>query len=141
MSLDLKTLGQTIKKYRLNKSYSTQQLSDILNVSAGFINHLENGKNDAFKLDLLLRLIKELDIPLNEISPFNSSFIEPDFIPNIETLKNNSEYNLISNTLSLIINSYLKCIKEFNYKPELIQAVSSHLVSELNYTKNIKDLA
>ncbi len=39
-----------IKKYRNSQNYSTQDLADKLNISAGLINNIKNAKNYIFKL-------------------------------------------------------------------------------------------
>jgi ribosome-binding protein aMBF1 (putative translation factor) len=46
MSLNLASLGTVIKNHRKYKDLTTQQLTDKLNVSAGFINNMENARND-----------------------------------------------------------------------------------------------
>ncbi|MCY6483253.1 helix-turn-helix transcriptional regulator [Clostridium aestuarii] len=140
-------LGFTIKKYRKAKNYSTQELAKHLNVSVGFVNHLEHGKNNVFKLNLLMQLINVLDIPLAEIIldksiQINGLHINPKE-KKLEIYLNNKGFNnidILTKELNLVINSFLETISEYEYTPEAIKAISTHTVEEMKYIKQLKNL-
>lgn len=147
MSINLKSLGSTIKKYRAAKNYSTQDLASRLGVSVGFINHLENGKNDTFKLDLFIKLIKELDIPLSEVISektvtFNALNINPVSEKLVISLTHDeiTNFNILKNELQEIITCYIKAVCEYNYNPAVIESISKHVIDEINYIKNLKSI-
>jgi len=60
-------LGKNIRKYRMIKELSTPELANRLNISTGLVNNIENGRHDVFKLELLLNIMKELDVSLGEL--------------------------------------------------------------------------
>lgn len=147
MSINLKTLGSTIKKYRAAKNYSTQELASRLGVSVGFINHLENGKNDAFKLELFISLIKELDIPLSEIvSDKTTTFDDLNINSVSEKLEISlthdgvSNFNVFKSELEEIITCYIKAVSEYNYNATVIESISKHVIDEINYIKDFKSI-
>lgn len=133
-----KQFGKIVRKYRKQKNYSTQKLAEILNVSTGLINNIENGKNDVFKLDLFVSLIKELEIPSEDLgSLFNSklkfSFTQSnpqEIILQIKTTSNSSQ-NLIRESISKIINLYFKVLEEYNYDKRLIELLSNSISQQL----------
>lgn len=142
-----KKLGSTIKKYRTAKNYSTQQLANHLNVSVGFINNLEHGKNNVFKLDLLMHLIKELNIPIQELLPDKSLEINKIHITSnkekLEITLNNKGFDnldVLKKQLHLIINLFLQTIAECNYNSDAIQIISSHLLNQISYSKKLLNL-
>lgn len=61
------SFGLIVKKHRKINGYSTKELADILGVSVGLVNNIENSKNDVFKLNLLCSIIEVLQIPIEEV--------------------------------------------------------------------------
>lgn len=129
-------LGKTLKKYRKQKNYSITELAEKLQVSTGFISNLETGKSDSFHLDLLNKLIEELDIPLNEVSIFKN-FIFRD----IETSQGNITINIESTSkldkdlllanIEKLISAYLKVSNTCsNY--DLVEKLTENLISQIN---------
>lgn len=129
-------LGKVLKKYRKQKNFSIADLSEKLGVSTGFISNLETGKSDSFHLDLLIKIIKELDIPLNEI------VVLKDFITNnVKTSQDHitidisaigkSDRETISNNIEKLISTYLVVINTSN-NPELIEKITESVISQLN---------
>lgn len=138
-------LGSTIRKYRNAKKYSTQELAKLLGVSVGRINHLENDKNDIFKIPLLMQLVKTLDIPFEEI--FSQKIIKVDSIEHdSKKIKVMFEYEGIENAQELVreikelIKGYLECASLYKFDTEAMSIISSHLLHEMELSKKIKNL-
>lgn len=148
MSTIYKEIGEKIKKYRKAKHYSTAELAERLNVSAGFINNLENGRNDVFKIELLNNIMKELDIPLEELfqlQPINLRWLSIDTKQNnllLHKLENDSpqEIDLINKYLNLIIRSFLATIEEYGCVLEAIEEISKSTTTHLEVIRNLKKL-
>lgn len=140
MYLEVLKLGQTVKKYRKTKKLSTQELANKLGVSVGFINHMENGINDTFKLKLLKELIKTLDIPFDEIvgvsSPIVTTSQSKEIVISIPTkvleINSTSTKNLLET-----INTYIEVISLADSNEELINIINSHINSYLNTIKKL----
>lgn len=137
-------LGTIIKTYRKSKNISTQELAKILNVSVGCLSHIENAKNNVFKLDLLLSIIKELDIPINEILLNNSLVIDDlTLSPTTDKLELSLKHtdvrhlDMLTENIKLIINTYLELASECSYDSKTIDIVSNHILDELKYSKNL----
>ncbi|QIB28170.1 helix-turn-helix domain-containing protein [Caloranaerobacter azorensis] len=50
---------------------STPEFAKRLNISTGLVNNIENGRHDVFKLELLLKISKELNVSLGELLQSN----------------------------------------------------------------------
>lgn len=74
-----KKLGPMVKNKRKIKRYSTKEFANILGVSAGLINTIENNKRDVFKLNLLSNIIETLQIKPDEILKENPLYKQLDF--------------------------------------------------------------
>ena len=57
-------LGQFIKRKRLEKGLTTEQLGNAINKNKAFISRLENNKVKTLKNDLIEPLANALDIPV-----------------------------------------------------------------------------
>lgn len=143
-----KKLGQVVRKYRKAKNYSTQCLADRLGVSVGFINHLENGRNDSFKIDLLLEIVQELSIPLSEISPnrdldlrllADSAAGSGKLIFDINNGTIKEIENLIPEVKNLI-SEILELVTSYNQNTKATNIIINHLLSEVRLLKDIKDI-
>lgn len=62
--LRLDLIGQTIKKVRLEKNMTQQQLGDIIGVKKAQISKIENNAKDA-RFDTILKVFKALDAKIN----------------------------------------------------------------------------
>ncbi|MEJ8554836.1 helix-turn-helix domain-containing protein [Tepidibacter sp. Z1-5] len=140
-------LGNTIRNYRKSKNYSTAQLADKLNVSAGLINNLENSRNDVFRIELLTSLIKELDIPLEELFQLDPINIRPLHINNegslyIKKLDTESEdiINFINHSTNLVIRSLLSTISEYDSNKQAIEYITQDIISHLQILRNLKNI-
>jgi transcriptional regulator with XRE-family HTH domain len=128
-------LGKLVKFYRKEKHLTTSTLAENLDVSVGLINNIENGRNDVFKLELFEKLIKELDIPLEEL--FN---IHPmDLYTVIESYRITAKEQISINVnLNQIIETYLDTISRYDYDIESIEYITTNLITTLNTMKNLK---
>lgn len=68
----METLGSFIRKNRLKKKLTMQELADIMNVSYPTVSKWELDKG-AFKLEYVGKLSKALDVPLSELQKFINS--------------------------------------------------------------------
>lgn len=129
MDINLSNLGEIIKINRKSKSYSTRELADKLNVSAGLINNIENAKNDVFKLELMINIIDELDIPIHEI-------LTSLFVQNVD--KNDTS---IKEYLDLISFQFIDVISKYENKEKAAAALSDWLLSTLSSIKALQNLS
>jgi|BioPla2DNA2_1021312.scaffolds.fasta_scaffold16678_4 transcriptional regulator with XRE-family HTH domain len=64
MQVEIK-FGEIIKAKREEKNYTLVHLSKVIGISAGYLSQLENGRKNNPKLEIVLKIIKELDIDIN----------------------------------------------------------------------------
>jgi len=88
--------GEIIKAKREEKRYSLMDFAKVVGISAGYLSQLENGRKANPKLEIVLKIIKELEIDI-------------DMLLGLEDPNNN---------LSIRMPSLLKLIiaKDRNYK-------------------------
>ena len=58
-------VGEIIKAKREEKNYTLVELSKMVGISPGYLSQLENGRKANPKLELILKIIKELDIDID----------------------------------------------------------------------------
>ena len=58
-------VGEIIKAKREEMNYSLVEFADMIGISAGYLSQIENGRKTNPKLEILLKVIKELDIDLD----------------------------------------------------------------------------
>ncbi len=82
MALDYNIIGERLKKARLNKGYTQEQLSEKLDVSIAYLSRVERGSSH-INLKRLSQLCKLLDITegdiLNGTSSESESYLSEDF--------------------------------------------------------------
>jgi len=95
MCVEIK-FGEIIKAKREEKRYSLMDFAKVVGISAGYLSQLENGRKANPKLEIVLKIIKELEIDI-------------DMLLGLEDPNNN---------LSIRMPSLLKLIiaKDRNYK-------------------------
>ncbi|MCY6370645.1 helix-turn-helix domain-containing protein [Clostridium ganghwense] len=147
MSDIYETFGTTVKKYRKTKGYSTQKLSKKLGISVGLLNNIENAKSDIFKIKLLRDLANELNAPLIELIQNKSAAVNDmsfDFKQNQLKIdlatENIHNIDLLNNYITLIIETFLKNLSEYEYNTEAIEVIGNHLLYELDSLNKIKKL-
>jgi transcriptional regulator with XRE-family HTH domain len=137
-------LSYTVRKHRKEKELSTHQLAANLHVSSGLINNIENAKNDVFKLDLLVSLLKELNIPAQDILSNElvtiSNLCSHDKQDKVDlVLSNNKLKNLehIREYIPIIANSLLEIISRFEDTSTSTKLVCNYVIKNLDDLKKI----
>jgi transcriptional regulator with XRE-family HTH domain len=144
----IKSLGIKVRKHRQVKNYSTDCLAKRLSVSSGFINNLENGRNDIFQLELLHKLSGELDISIGELLEDGSIDVTKVDMKqscisasvNIKDATLVEDTYMLSDHIKLIISSFIDIISEFQYSEKCIKTVSEYIISQLEYAKKFNKL-
>lgn len=72
MSTIYKELRNKVRFYRKSKNITTSELTSRICVLIGQLHNIENENYDVFKLELLHKLSKELNISLGELINPNS---------------------------------------------------------------------
>ena len=57
--------GEIIKAKREEKGHSLMDLAKVVGISAGYLSQLENGRKDNPKLEIVLKIIKALEIDID----------------------------------------------------------------------------
>lgn len=140
-------LGKNIRKYRKKKELSTPELAKRLNISTGLVNNIENGRHDVFKLELLLNLMKELDVSLGELLQFDGIDIRSinlqqqlKKILSNEVSTSNAKVDYLNHNLNQILTLYLATLSKFDYDDSAIDYITKHIVEQLNFIKNIDSI-
>lgn len=92
-------VGEVIKAKREEKGYTLNEFAKMIEISAGYLSQIENGRKTNPKLDIILRIIHELDIDIEMllgIEPIEDKYLSR--IPSLLKLTLAKERNL--NTLS-----------------------------------------
>lgn len=113
------SVGEVIKSKREEKGYTLSEFAQMIEISAGYLSQIENGRKTNPKLDIILRIIHELDIDIEMllgIEPTEDKYLSR--IPSLLKLTLAKERNL--NTLSDAdvlrkINSFLNRVLEAKY--------------------------
>lgn len=82
MALDYKLMGERLKKARIKKGYTQEQLAEIMNVSIAYVSRIETGKTH-INLKRLNELCALLDtnesFVLNGVADNSSSYLTSEF--------------------------------------------------------------
>lgn len=65
--------GEIIKSKREEKGYSLMDFAKVVGISAGYLSQLENGRKDNPKLEIVLKIIKELEIDIDMLLGLDGS--------------------------------------------------------------------
>ena len=107
MSLDYSIIGERLKKARIEKGYTQEQLAEKIDVSVAFLSRIERGKSKV-NLNRLNQLCDLLDISegnvLTGVGNTSSHYLDKEFS---DLLKNcpPDKLKLIYNIAKVIINS------------------------------------
>ncbi|CDF58285.1 helix-turn-helix domain-containing protein [Thermobrachium celere] len=131
--------GKMVRKYRKEKGYSTQKLAELLGVSVGLVNNIENGKSDVFKLEVLSCLLKLNEIPEEEfISIIYNKTFSYQFKDNNQKIEiylpsniSSAENNEFKDYLSAILNSLLNVFEEYKQNKNLIESITDSIRFQL----------
>lgn len=140
-------LANQIKKKRKYLNISTQELASRIKLSTGCINNLENGRHDVFKIDLLNKIIGELNIRIEDIV----ADVERAKINNVKTSeKNKCEFDIfvedefdkkeIKEGIMYIVSAYIDLIKECKEVNNALPVINSLIATQLNNIKEFKKI-
>jgi len=132
-------LGNLISHHRKQKNYATQQLAQKLNVSVGHISNIENDRGDIFRLELLSRIIHELDIPLNEVVDSLVDTLDGSHIQN-NTNDNMNTEALVDKYMKLLRREFESLVCMFNDPEKAADILGLFLIKELKTIKKLEDL-
>lgn len=145
MSKIYKELGKKIRKYRKSKNLTSAEFASILNISAGHLSNIENGTYDIFRLELLFKIAKELNVTLEELLQFECVDLDnvmlDDELQKIITYKSTDiespDAKVIKKWLNSLAITYLATISKFKSDKNKIESITNHLIDELNLIENI----
>lgn len=66
-------VGEVIKSRREEKGYTLSEFAKMIDISAGYLSQIENGRKTNPKLDIVLRIIHELDIDIEVLLGIEST--------------------------------------------------------------------
>ena len=89
-------VGELIKAKREEKKYSLADFAEIIGITPGYLSQIENGHKKNPKLEILLKIVKELDIDLStllgiESQEENSNFKIPPLLKLILAKERNTK--------------------------------------------------
>lgn len=126
--------GNMVRKYRKEKGYSTQKLAELLGVSVGLVNNIENGKSDVFKLEVLSQLFKILQIPSKdtlEILFYEQILDDLGYISNSQKdLFKNLPYDyqvIITRNFNEILKSYTLIFEKYKHNNDFINFINTFI--------------
>ena len=118
--------GKIIKLNRKAKGYSTQELAKLLDVSPGFINNIENAKNDSFNIELLYKISAVLSIPITDILSYNTDILFNKLNNNLLSVSLNVKLASLFNTLTQVSNNE-------NFSIEKMDMLLNKLIDDINF--------
>ncbi len=113
------SIGEIIKSKRKEKGYNLNEFAEIIEISAGYLSQIENGKKTNPKLEIVLKIIHELDINIEILLGIES--VEDNYlsrIPSLLKLTLAKERNLKTLSESEVlrkINHFLDRVLEAKY--------------------------
>lgn len=121
MSTMQEQLGKKVRQHRKQNNYSTADFAQILGVSVGLINNIENARNDVFKLNLLMKVTKELNLPITKFLGLNEV--------DVTSVKLNNDSNLALTHHDLNVFDS-ECIETINfYLTQIMKAFISTVIT------------
>ncbi|MEY9979041.1 helix-turn-helix domain-containing protein [Lysinibacillus sp. RC79] len=144
----MNTLGDLIKEVRKKSGLTTTQLAEMVEVSQGYISHLENERKKNPSPDVLARIAKVLDIPYIDLmiragyltgNDLSELYLKRDELKSKQTEYRNKKKEFINKAedIELKLQKYLT-IDEMNDKEQDEASALSKERSEL--LKQAKDL-
>lgn len=113
------SVGEIIKSKREEKGYTLSEFAQMIEISAGYLSQIENGRKTNPKLEIILRIIHELDIDIEMLLGIEAA--EDKYLSRIPsllklTLAKERNLNTLSNPDVLRkINSFLSKVLEAKY--------------------------
>ena len=110
MSIDFKIIGERIREARKKAGITQEELSEILDVTVGFISRMERGRTEV-NLKRLGQIARILDIPLEELvsgtTPDSEKYLDKDLAKIYENCDADQQ-KLIYNVAKIIANTKLR---------------------------------
>jgi transcriptional regulator with XRE-family HTH domain len=125
-------IGRLVKEKRIEKEYSTQELAEKLDISAGLINNIERGKTDTFNLNLMGRLCSTLGIEILSLLADKT-----DDISRLLNISQEIPENL-SNQINILTEEYIKAAIKLNFNDKKLETMLYKLVYEVNFLSEIE---
>ena len=105
----MSTIGENIKKCRIERGMTQKKLSELLNVSQNAVHNWENGKREP-KLDTLAQIAKVLNIKLGQL--YTDEYIEiENYTPPVslkEMMEHTTTIKTENKTLLALATSFTK---------------------------------
>jgi transcriptional regulator with XRE-family HTH domain len=120
------SIGEIIKTKREEKGFNLSEFARLIEISPGYLSQIENGRKTNPKLEIVLRIIHELDIDIEMLLGIEA--IEDNYLSRIPSLikltlaKERNLKTLSDPNILRKINSFLDRVLEANYileNPEL----------------------
>lgn len=124
-------IGKLVKEKRLEREFSTQCLAEKLDVSAGLINNIENGKTDTFNVVLMNKLCSTLGIDI--ISLLANKV---DDVLDLHNISRDMPVELSVYTEKLI-HEYARAAIELNFNSSKLETLLNKLIYEINFVVDI----
>lgn len=78
------SVGEIIKSKRKEKGYTLSEFAKLIEISPGYLSQIENGRKTNPKLEIVLRIIHELDISIEMLLGIES--VEDNYLSRIPSL-------------------------------------------------------
>ncbi|NLL67496.1 MAG: helix-turn-helix transcriptional regulator [Clostridiaceae bacterium] len=120
------SIGEIIKTKREEKGFNLSEFARLIEISPGYLSQIENGRKTNPKLEIVLRIIHELDIDIEMLLGIEA--MEDNYLSRIPSLikltlaKERNLKTLSDPNILRKINSFLDRVLEANYileNPEL----------------------
>jgi transcriptional regulator with XRE-family HTH domain len=123
-------IGKLVREKRLEKGYTTQELADLLGVSSGLVNNIENAKTDSFNFTLMEKLNNILGISPISILTNDSGEIE-------KLLHISQDIpGQLSSRINDIIKAYIDAVIKLNFMPDKIEKLTNKVIYEMEFIKD-----
>lgn len=133
-------VGEIIRAKREEKGYTLVEFSQKIGISAGYLSQIENGRKTNPKLEIILKIIHELDIEIEMLLGLQSN--EESYLSRIPPLlkltlaKDRNLKTLSDPDVLRIFNLISSMILEANYILENEKLYNLFLEDILNQAKN-----
>lgn len=122
MTFNSKLFGENIKKYRIEKGLSQQNLADVIHKNRATISRFENGD--------LLPNAEEINLICNELEIYESDLFKRDYI---FANKKNSKNPFGTDTIYVYFNAFNSNTKKFNKDKWILKIREKPDVTEVDF--------
>lgn len=125
-------IGRLVKEKRIEKKYSTQELAEILGISTGLVNNIENGKTDTFNIALMNKLCSNLGIDILSLLADKT-----DDISKLLNISQEIPANLSAH-INKLTEEYIKAAIKLNFNDKKLETMLNKLLYEVNFMSEIE---